>query len=177
MDKTLGMTADYKEAIAKIYATATVMQLICKSAHLNVTGPNFGPDHAFFGELYDYFDGFVDDSGERIRQLGSYVITTFDHLNKNSIIELVDTSGLKAQKLYFLILDNLSEVIKSLRAFLAEINASDDYATVNWLSGVIQDLEKYAWKVASTLDLEEVKEPAESSEEFHSKVNLIPIAA
>ena len=121
------------------------LSLQFRRAHWDVTGMAFGPLHELFGELYNYMAGHSDDIAERQRQLGFFTTLVAEDLPTAKYgpgLEPLDDVTLVTNSA-----NNLESFIEDIRLILQYTNQTTDFTTTNWLSGVIQDLEKYLWKL------------------------------
>lgn len=129
--------------------------------HWDVTGPHFGPLHSLFQEEYEFFFELIDDCAERIRQLGGFPKANLKTISDTSQYEVADEplDSITQVKDFF---DSLTSFTEDTRNLLSTLNSSRDFASVNWLSQVIQDLEKQCWKFRA-LQEDSVEETEENS--------------
>jgi len=124
--------------------------------HWNIKGPFFGPLHALFKEGYDMIFEAIDDTAERIAQLQKPVIGTLkEFLHYSRISEGGDDAMLlNANQMLMEISKDLQSLICQMRV-VVEMTSTTQYsdcATNNFLTDLVQRLEKYLWKIYSHIE-------------------------
>jgi starvation-inducible DNA-binding protein len=106
--------------------------------HWNVTGTNFLPLHAFFGDNYTHLVEVVDDVAERLRQLGEVALHPALPIDANFPL---DAAGMT----------NRVEVAhkalskKLISTFIPACEKASDYGTMDMLIKIAQWHDKQAW--------------------------------
>ena len=143
MDKT-----ELIERIKVLLASAFSLSLKAHNYHWNVTGPNFGEYHEFFGEFYTATNASVDMYAEHIRMLGVFTPGSLKRFSELSLIS--DEIAVPSPKFMFVRLaaDNkllLNELIAT--ADMAE--KMDERGLLNTLEAQIQYHEKIQWMLTA----------------------------
>jgi starvation-inducible DNA-binding protein len=143
MDKT-----QLVEKMKVLLASTFSLYLKAHNYHWNVTGPDFGQYHEFFGDLYEELHGSIDTTAEEIRKLGAFAPGALTRYSEMSVIE--DELMIPESAIMFARLANDNDKVINLlyeaRAIADEINA---FGTVNYLEDRISTHEKHAWMLKS----------------------------
>lgn len=143
MDKT-----QLAEQMKVLLASTFSLYLKAHNYHWNVTGPNFGQYHDFFGELYEELHASIDTTAEEIRKLGAFAPGALTRYSELSVIE--DETMIPEPAIMFTRLANDNDavirVLYACRAMADEVGAS---GTVNYLEDRISTHEKHAWMLKS----------------------------
>lgn len=129
--------------LARCVGEMLALSLICRQAHWNVKGPNFGPLHGLFGDVYEAAAGWSDTLAERAVQLGGAVNATpasFAPQTKNN------ERGWLA-----IVAKGLATVANNLRGDIDECLDAKDQVTANLLADMAGQADKWLWKVESHL--------------------------
>lgn len=136
------------EKLKTVLATAHSLALKAQNYHWNVTGPNFGEYHDFFGEYYNTLSPFIDVYAEHIRQLGQFApgsLQRFTELTRvNDEITIPGPLAMMGR----LAKDNtvMLTLLKSLHSAAGEIG---DIGLVNTLDDTISFHSKMQWMLDS----------------------------
>ena len=107
-------------------------------AHLNVTGPQFGPLHKQYGDIYEMFDGWFDKFAERARACGE----RFDPSD-------IEVGGpIKSGDFLQLATGKLKDITKECEPTLKDL--SDDLVSQNMAMGFFEDVAKQQWMLNSS---------------------------
>lgn len=136
--------------LKKIVATSFVLSLKLQNYHWNVEGPNFKSLHELFGDQYEELSSAIDDLSERIRALGSKVEATLSSFSKLSDLE-EGNHNLDAQKMVHDILNDHESLVKLLNEGISVSQDEGDEATADMCIARIQEHEKAAWMLRSTI--------------------------
>jgi starvation-inducible DNA-binding protein len=112
--------------------------------HWNVTGPNFGALHDFFGDQYKSLWDAVDNLAERIRALGGLPPTSLQVLIKSARLTEARKSSNAAAMIKDLLADH-EKLVGELTALAELADEYDDLATENMVVDRIEAHEKMAW--------------------------------
>lgn len=123
--------------------------------HWCVTGPSFGPDHAFFETLYRTTFESIDAIAERIRSLDMRPVGTIKGMLSNTRIkEYCDNEPIpNSAGMYRILLQDYETIVREVRTDLKNLESIDplDEGTVAFLQDYIQNLEKKSWMIRSHL--------------------------
>lgn len=136
------------EKLGPLVANGVVLYLAAQDAHWNVKGPNFGPLHLLFGEVYSTTQGIVDRLAERVVTLGG-APSGLSVVGSRPALE-----GAPAQDGPTL----CASLLGMLTAYVAD--ADEAYRAVeglrltadaNALQDAVETLEKLGWQLAAYL--------------------------
>ena len=146
-DKTLDKVS---ALLYQVLADEAALAFLTRDAHWNISGPLFGPLHEMFGKQYDAVNDTVDAVAERIRALGRPVAGKMNELSKAASHSSEKTTG-KAEKLIQSLLDAHEALIRTLRKGVDETAKLGDNGTSDFLTGLMEEHEKTAWMLRSSL--------------------------
>jgi starvation-inducible DNA-binding protein len=106
--------------------------------HWNVTGCNFIPLHAFFGENYTHLVEVVDEVAERLRQLDE--VALHPALPVQSSLVLADDKMLAETNAAHRAISK-----KLTSTFIPACEKAGDYGTLDMLTKIAQWHDKQAW--------------------------------
>ena len=152
MKPDLGISKDnlksVNEILNKVLADGNILYIKLRKFHWNLSGDNFLELHELFEAQYNTVAEAADLVAERISTLGGEAIGTAVEFSKMSQLEenpgeLPDNQGM----LKILVGDHES-IIKSLRTDLDDCEEKySDAGTADFLTGLMQQHEKMAWKL------------------------------
>ncbi len=152
MKPDLGITDKNLKAVNdilnKVLADGNVLYIKLRKFHWNLKGPDFMELHKLFEEQYDAVAEAIDEVAERISTLGGIAIGTTGEFSKNS--QLKENAGKipTNQEMIKELVGDHESIIKSLRVFLDDCDKKySDMGTSDFLTGLMQDHEKMAWKL------------------------------
>jgi starvation-inducible DNA-binding protein len=152
----LGISDEHRQgSIEKLQlhlADFSVLYTKAKFHHWNVEGIHFYALHALFDELAGQLLPATDDIAERIRALGGYANGTLATFLRTTTLTEEEThqqpTNFRLQRL----LADYEHVIRQLRADVdTTANTYADAGTSDFLTGLMEDLEKSAWKIRAHL--------------------------
>jgi starvation-inducible DNA-binding protein len=162
----LGFTPTVTASLQRLLSVTYVMMLMSQKFHWDIVGPHFGPLHKLYQKHYEYYFELIDSTAERIRQLGECPYNSPDDI-MSAEIPYQAYSELDEYSQLSLYASALSVFIQIVREITMEANQTIDFATVNWLSGVLEFLEKEAWIVDSIINM-----PVSDSDESKMRVSV-----
>jgi starvation-inducible DNA-binding protein len=119
-----------------------------RDAHWNVTGLHFHALHGLFEEEYTALATVIDDIAERIRQLGGRPDASLGGALSLKRLQEFPNAGRNAEEYLRALLGDLETLVRQLRS---DIPAVADVGTQDFLTGLIQQHEKSAWKLRASL--------------------------
>lgn len=136
--------------LAGILADEVVLQAKTRNFHWNVTGIHFASLHSFFESQYDQLGEYIDDTAERIRQLGRVAPGNLAEFLKAS--RLKEAKGVPSDKEMLAELMNDHEsLIRQLREDVDAANAAGDSGNGDFLTALLEGHEKMAWMLRAHL--------------------------
>lgn len=133
---------------------ATLYDLIALRAaahqmHWNVVGIDFHQLHEFYEALYASLNGFIDDTGARIRALGAAVNGLPAAVAENSVISAPAVEEIGGEESARLLLADYARVADALRERIGAVG--DDLVTQDHLIAVTAEVEKDLWMLRAHL--------------------------
>ena len=138
------------EQMKKLLATVYAYGLKAQNFHWNVEGPDFMQYHALFDTVYGKAAGDVDTVAEHIRALNSYTPASFGRFQELSVIQDETTIPLAIEMVNRLYQDN-AKVLATAKIACATADELKQHGVLNFLEGLIDDYEKQAWMLRSTV--------------------------
>ena len=152
MKPDLGISAknlkSVNEILNKVLADGNIMYIKLRKFHWNLSGDNFLELHELFEAQYDAVAEAVDLVTERISTLnGEAIGTAVEFTEKSQLKEnpgkLPDNQGMLKE-----LVGDHESIIKSLRTDLDDCEEKyGDAGTADFLTGLMQEHEKMAWKL------------------------------
>jgi starvation-inducible DNA-binding protein len=142
--------AQMTEVLNRLLADTVVLYLKTRNFHWNVVGPNFVELHKFFETQYDALDLVMDDIAERVRALDGIAAGSLADYVK--LARLTESSGhLSARDMLQTLLADYEAMARQLRADIEVADDLDDAGTEDFLTGLLEGVEKSAWMLRAYL--------------------------
>lgn len=134
----------------KLLSDEYVLYTKTRNYHWNVKGPDFSELHKFFEAQYEELNEIIDETAERVQQLGGNAFGTLKEFSKNTTLSEIPGDYPEANKMIRNLLVDHESIIGSLRKDL-ETCAQDfkDMGTSDFLTGLMEQHEKMAWMLRS----------------------------
>lgn len=141
------------DLLSKLMADEYLLYTKTRKAHWNVIGIDFYDKHKLFEEQYTQINEYIDDVAERIRTLGEYPPATLaEFISLSELKEITSSKGEKSQILIEQLLIDHEIIINFIRNNIAPINDDfKDVGTADFLTSLLEEHEKMAWKLRSHL--------------------------
>ena len=155
MKPDIGITEKNLLAVAselqKVLSDEFVLYTKTRNYHWNIEGSNFMELHKFYESQYEQLDEIMDDTAERIRQLGHYAEGQLkDFIKLTRLSEDGYTTDQKKQ-LQNLLADHES-LIRNLRKSITDFTDKyKDLGSADFVTGLMEQHEKMAWFIRSYL--------------------------
>jgi starvation-inducible DNA-binding protein len=136
-----------------LLADEAVLYTKTRNYHWNVKGMHFNDLHKFLDAQYGELNEMVDDVAERARALGGTAIGSMAEFLKRA--RLKERAGIQpdAPGMLRTLLEDHETVIRYLRADLKiALEKYIDAGTSDFLTGLLEQHEKMAWMLRSTLE-------------------------
>jgi starvation-inducible DNA-binding protein len=155
MKANIGIAEKQRDGVGRILnallADEFVLYVKARRFHWNVVGSDFGELHEFFESQYEALDEIVDEVAERARAL--------DIIAAGSLQEFLELTRLKesagknpdARGMLAALLADHEGVIRNLRQDLETAGKLGDAGTNDFLTGLMEQHEKFAWMLRSYL--------------------------
>ncbi|MBI4377294.1 MAG: DNA starvation/stationary phase protection protein [Elusimicrobia bacterium] len=129
-----------------------VIYVKTRNYHWNVTGPQFRDLHKLFEEQYETLNLFIDEIAERVRALGGQALGSLQAFLKGSHVKEDSSQTLDSEGMITHLLRDHEIIVRRLRESVETAKQSHDYASENFLAGLIEKHDKMAWMLRSTLE-------------------------
>ena len=139
------------DGLARVLADTYTLYFKTHAFHWNVEGPEFYRLHNMFEEQYREMWEATDTIAERIRALGHPAPGSYAELGKLTSIPEQDGKP-KPADMTGELLRGHEQVIVTLRNTLETAQGAGDEGTVNLLGDRIEQHEKTAWMLSTTLE-------------------------
>lgn len=155
MKANIGLTEKNAQQIAlilnKILADEMIIYSKTRNYHWNYEGDNFMEMHKFYEGQYEELAELVDEVAERIRQLGHFAEGRLkEYLKLTDLEEGAPTPD--QQKQVKNLLDDHETMVRYLREQIEIVDSKlKDAGTTDFLTGVMQKHEKWAWMLRAYL--------------------------
>jgi starvation-inducible DNA-binding protein len=114
--------------------------------HWNVYGQFFGPLHSLFENGYKLMYETLDQTAERIVQLGFFSFGTLSEFSKFSRLSEEPEIYPKAEIIIDILTKDFESVIMQIRSLIIQTEITyKDEATTNFLATLLERYEKYLW--------------------------------
>lgn len=136
------------ELLNKVLADGNILYIKLRKFHWNLSGDNFMELHQLFEAQYTDVALAIDEIAERISTLGGVAIGTTSEFAASS--NLKETPG-KVPDIQGMLKELVSDhetIVRALRQGIDEAEEEyNDVGTADFLTGLIQNHEKMAWKL------------------------------
>lgn len=151
----IGLTTEQREAVIamlnRILADQHILYIKTRAYHWNVVGMQFQPLHEFFEGQYDQIEEAIDETAERVRQLGGYALGSLREFIEHARLSETPGETPTAQVMLRNLLDDHEAVIRQLRADVDVAAEYHDMGTSDYLTGLLEAHEKMAWMLRAFL--------------------------
>ena len=130
----------------QILANQNVLLHKTLNFHWNVTGSNFGGDHAFFKDLYEACFTRIDDVAERIRAVGARPVGSMARYLQIATIAEAPVEIPTAAEMYRILAADWDAVITRIKEQLKTLD-ENSVSTRNFLEEMVTVLEKEHWMI------------------------------
>jgi starvation-inducible DNA-binding protein len=149
MKPNIGIAQKKLDASCKILSVVLADEMILytktRKFHWNVSGNSFMELHKLFEEQYSALEVIIDDTAERINQLGAKTIGTMkEFLEHTNLSEAPNTYPYQKEMLTELCDDN-EKIIQYLRENISVCDENEDAGSADFLTGLLKTHEKNAW--------------------------------
>ena len=150
-------------ALTQLLADQHVLYHKLRNYHWNVRGMHFSELHDLFENHYGRIEKGIDETAERIRQLGYPAPGTMtEYLQLTNLSEYPGDYP-NASVMLGNILEDHEGLVRTMRREIAPGNGRElDAGTVDFLTGLIREHEKMAWMLRATLSVVGEQSNAES---------------
>lgn len=137
--------------LAPLLADEYVLQAKTRNAHWNVIGPDFHAMHLFFEEQYTKLAEVIDELAERIRALGGVAPGSLGAFLKLTHLKELDSKLAHSSAFVKALLADHETLVREMRDAIEACEKLDDVGTGDFITGLMEEHEKTAWMLRSTL--------------------------
>jgi|DewCreStandDraft_2_1066082.scaffolds.fasta_scaffold28110_2 starvation-inducible DNA-binding protein len=155
MQVNIGLTEAQREGVCRVLqallADEFVLYTKARNYHWNVIGPQFHDLHKLFEEQYEALSDMVDEVAERIRTLGGVAPGTLEEFRKAA--RLREEPGVVPPALQMVrnLASDHEAIVRQLRQDIPVVqDQHNDVGTADFLTGLMEKHEKYAWMLRAT---------------------------
>jgi starvation-inducible DNA-binding protein len=121
-----------------------------KQAHWNVVGPKFLSVHPFLDQVFAELQTAIDDTAERIRQLGEFPNGDVRLVAVTDGADALPDGKLEDELAVEIVIARIAEVVKSVRTRLGPLE-DEDAVSADMIHSQLHSLEKSGWMLESVL--------------------------
>jgi starvation-inducible DNA-binding protein len=155
MKANIGIGEKERTSIGKILNTLLADEYVLytktRRFHWNVVGPDFSELHKFFEGQYEALDEIIDEVAERARALDVVSAGSLEEFGKLTRLKEQAGSNPDAPGMLAALLADHEAVIRTLRAHAETVGDLGDAGTNDFLTGLMEQHEKFAWMLRSYL--------------------------
>lgn len=119
--------------------------------HWNLVGESFFPLHEKLNEYYKKSIEMFDQVAERIKQLGSFPVTTLKDFADLSAIQNLGSKDYTSKEVYTNVINNFSYLLDITKQVMDYSNQLNDQVTMNMMIGYATFFEKQLWMLKANL--------------------------
>ena len=133
------------QSLSVVLADAVVLYTKTRKFHWNVSGNSFMELHKLFENNYTQLEQIIDDTAERINELGAKTIGTMKEFLALTNLEENPNVYPNQKEMINELLSDYEKIIVVIRDFVSKLDASNDFGTIDYLTSVLEQNEKTAW--------------------------------
>jgi starvation-inducible DNA-binding protein len=138
------------EELSILLADTYSLALKTQNYHWNVTCAEFYSLHKLFEDQYESLHSASDELAERIRALGAYAVGGFGEFAK--LTNISDAKpGISSKEMLKDLAKSHETAVRQARKVIEAAEAAGDNATVDIVVGRIEEHDKQAWMLNSSL--------------------------
>ena len=153
----IGLSEEQRHGVIDLLNTdlADLYLLLIKTKkyHWDVIGPQFRTLHTLWEEHYNQLTINIDETAERVRQLGGYPLGTAAGFVQYSTIKEHPNDLPSANEMVARLVQDHEQVIRNLRDHVDQCGEKfHDEGTADFLTGLMEQHEEMAWMLRSFLE-------------------------
>ena len=153
----IGLSEEQRHGVVDLLNTdlADLYLLLIKTKkyHWDVIGPQFRTLHTLWEEHYNQLTINIDETAERVRQLGGYPLGTAAGFVQYSTIKEHPNDLPSANEMVARLVQDHEQVIRNLRDHVDQCGDKyHDEGTADFLTGLMEQHEEMAWMLRSFLE-------------------------
>lgn len=142
---------ELKEAMKRLFATNFQYYTKSHGYHVNVVGVNFVQFHELFGEVYEFAQESIDETGEQIRTIEAIAPFSLSRISELGSIE----DGKEIPEATKMATELLTDAQILMNHYEEAHDIAEEYkiyGLVNYTEGKMDNLAKLMWKLRSTTE-------------------------
>lgn len=152
----IGLSDDVLKGVVEIFNTLLadehVLYMKLRKYHWNVTGPHFNTLHVAFETQYTALEPIIDEIAERIRQYGVLAPGTLGEMAELARLEEQAGHNPDAATMVAELVADHETLVRHLREDIEKADEYDDVSAEDYLTGLLQQHQKFAWLLRATLE-------------------------
>jgi starvation-inducible DNA-binding protein len=144
---------DLAAKLSELLGSTVALKYLAQGFHWNVRGPYFAQFHKFYGKIYEALDEMVDPLGENVRKLGYDAPFTLEDFISLSCVDTREV-GNDPLAMSGLLHSNLCTLKDKTDSAFSLANSLNRQGVVDFLAGLIGELEKWIWQLGATVSAE-----------------------
>ena len=133
------------ELLSVVLADSVVLYTKTRKFHWNVAGNSFMELHKLFENNYTELEEIIDNTAERINELGGKTIGTMKEFLELTNLEENPSKYPNQKDMITELLIDYEIVIVIIRQSISKLGQSADFGTIDFLTGLLEQNEKTAW--------------------------------
>ena len=133
------------ELLSVVLADSVVLYTKTRKFHWNVAGNSFMELHKLFENNYTELEEIIDNTAERINELGGKTIGTMKEFLELTNLEENPNKYPNQKDMITELLIDYEIVIVIIRQSVSKLGQSADFGTTDFLTGLLEQNEKSAW--------------------------------
>ena len=134
-----------RELLTIVLADSVVLYTKIRKFHWNVSGNSFMELHKLFETNYTDLEQIIDDTAERINELGGKTIGTMKEFLEQTNLKENPNAYPNQNDMMSELLGDYEKVIVIIRESISKCSTGTDYGTVDFLTSLLEAHEKTAW--------------------------------
>ena len=153
----IGLSEEQRHGVIELLnvdlADLYLLLIKTKKYHWDVIGPQFRTLHTLWEEHYNQLTINIDETAERVRQLGGYPLGTAAGFVQYSTIKEHPNDLPSANEMVARLVQDHEQVIRNLRDHIDQSGEKfHDEGTADFLTGLMEQHEEMAWMLRSFLE-------------------------
>ena len=141
--------ADVCSRLASVLADQHVLYIKMRSFHWNLVGERFYTLHEFYEKQYTELEKSIDETAERIRQLGGVAPGSMSEFLDLSSLNEAAGELIEGEDSIVALVGDHEKVIRNLREYIGFVEDKGDMGTADFMTSLLQSHEEMAWMLRS----------------------------
>lgn len=133
------------QLLSVVLADSVVLYTKIRKFHWNVSGNSFMELHKLFENNYIELEEIIDNTAERINELGAKTIGTMKEFLELTNLKESPNTYPNQKDMIVELLNDYEKIIVITRESISKCESSDDFGTIDFLTSLLEQNEKTAW--------------------------------